>query len=105
MPLRHGRIDGKVDHELRAVTHLAGDFEVAAMLLDDLVRDGQTESGPLPLSTFGFGGIERIENMIEVPRLDSRPAVLHRYLYPGLVGLLDQSARANGEPPPLITAD
>src|SRR5213594_3241770 len=58
-----GRIDWQVYEERGSSTDFAFHFDMAAMLLDNLVDNHQAEPGTLTFLTFVFGGIKRIEDV------------------------------------------
>ena len=89
MPFRYWRIDGKIDRKFRAKADLTGDFEIASMFLNDLMRNGQAKPCPLSLPALMFRGVKGIENMVEISRLDPRSGIFHFNLNPGVMDRSD----------------
>ena len=71
--LLSGLCSGKGDDEGGAAVDLAVHLDVAVMLLDDVVDDGQAQAGPL---ADRLGGEERIEYLFQVLFRDAAAVVL-----------------------------
>ena len=57
------RSAGQLDGKCRTPMLLTRHFDRAAMLLNDLMHNGKTQSCAFPFSTFVFGGKKRIKNV------------------------------------------
>src|SRR5262249_9034388 len=83
--VRHER---QQDAERRSGSGHAAEVDAAAMVLHDLVRDGEPEPGPRLL-----GGEERIEDTVGERGRNSRAAVHHLDLYATVEGPPDARRR------------
>src|SRR5512138_2216456 len=78
LPLSLGLHGRQLEHEARAAVGRLLELDRAAVLLRDLVADGEAEPGPLPLC---LGGEERLEDALRDLRADARAGVRDRQLH------------------------
>ena len=57
------RVDWQIDDECGSSPDLTLDFDMSAVLLNNLVNDDQTEPRPLMLLTLVFGRVKRIKDV------------------------------------------
>src|SRR6476660_7083612 len=74
-PFAMSFLHGEVEQHGGAAVLAAGDLDGAAVLLDDRLRNRQTEPGAL-----GLGREERVEQLGQGPARDPDPGVAHAHL-------------------------
>ena len=72
-------ISGECKRDTGALAELAAGFDGAAMVFNDLLTDGQTQSGALLILPFGvdFSGKERLKEFIHVFCCNAAASVNH----------------------------
>ena len=71
LPFSNRRIHWQFDQESGSPAQFTGDFDIAPMLLNDLVRNGQSQAGTLALSAGVLRRIKGIKDVLKYIGADS----------------------------------
>ena len=75
---------GKIDEKSRSNPFRTLNLNLSSMLPNDLMSDGQSQTGSFVNGARMFGGKERVKDVVKVFRRDAVPRILDLYLSPHL---------------------